>query len=63
MKNDAAKLLKQIVTIAALALVVSVGACRSKKENLNRPVENSNAAPAAQPVTPSAFDVVDSKVI
>lgn len=63
MKNDAAKLLKQIVTIAALALIVSVGACRSKKENLNKPADNSNAAPAAQPASPSAFDVVDSKVI
>jgi hypothetical protein len=63
MKNDAAKLLKQIVTIAALALVVSVGACRSKKENLNRPVDNGNAAAPVQPVSQSAFDVVDSKVI
>src|SRR3954470_2910322 len=63
MKNDTAKLLKQIVTIAALALFVSMGACRSKKENLNKPVENANASAPVQPVSQSAFDVVDSKVI
>src|ERR1051325_4811599 len=63
MKKDAAKILKQIVTIVALALIVGVGACRRKKENLNKPVENSNAAPTTQPVSQSACDVVDSKVI
>lgn len=63
MKNDTAKLLKQIATIAVLALFVSMMACRSKKENLNKPVDNANASAPVQPVSQSAFDVVDSKVI
>src|SRR5919199_1503467 len=63
MKNDTATLLKQIVTIVALVMFVGAVACRSKKENLNKPVDNSNASAPAQPVSQSAFDVVDSKVI
>lgn len=63
MKNDTAKLLKRIAVIAALALFVSFVACRSKKENLNKPADNSNASAPAQPTNPSAFDIVDSKVI
>ena len=63
MKNDTATLLKQLALMAALALFVSSAACRSTKENLNRPAENSNASAPAQPVSQSAFDVVDSKVI
>ena len=63
MKNDTATWLKQIAAIAALALFVGAAACRSKKENLNRPVDNANASAPVQPVSQSAFDVVDSKVI
>jgi hypothetical protein len=63
MKNDTAKRLKLIVAIITLMLFVSFAACRSTKQNLNKPPDNANAAPPAQPVSPSAFDVVDSKVI
>src|SRR2546423_15344416 len=63
MKNDTAKRLKLIVAIITLMLFVSFAACRSTKQNLNKPPDNANAAPPAQPVSQSAFDVVDSKVI
>src|SRR2546423_5383143 len=63
MKNDTAKRLKLIVAIITLMLFVSFAACRSTKQNLNKPPDNANAAPPVQPVNQSAFDVVDSKVI
>ena len=61
--NDTAKRLKLIVATITLMLFVSFAACRSTKQNLNKPPDNANAAPPAQPVSQSAFDVVDSKVI
>ena len=63
MKNDTAKRLKLIVAIITLMLFVSFAACRSTKQNLNKPPDNTNAAAPAQPVSQSAFDIVDSKVI
>src|SRR5437868_9053308 len=61
--NDTAKRLKLIVATITLMLFVSFAACRSTKQNLNKPPDNANAPPPAQPVSQSAFDIVDSKVI
>lgn len=58
MPNGRADNLKLVVV--AMMLVAAVAACKSTKQNLNKPVETSTTpAPASQ----SPFDVVDSKVI
>jgi decaheme cytochrome c component MtrC/MtrF-like protein len=48
--------------IAAVAFILFAGfwACRSTKQNLNKPIESP---PPTAPVSQSPFDVVDSKVI
>lgn len=53
--------LKLVILLAAIALFVSLLACRSTRQNLNKPAE-SPAAPATQ-VSQSPFDLVDSKLI
>lgn len=50
---------KRIVAVAFI-LFVGVCACRSTKQNLNKPIESP---PPAAPVSQSPFDIVDSKVI
>ena len=61
MRNETTKLLKLAVLAAAIMLLAI--ACRSTKQNLNKPVDNANTSAPVQPVSQSAFDVVDSKVI
>src|SRR5712692_10682597 len=53
--------LKRIIAVTAVILFVGLWACRSTKQNLNKPVES--ATPSAAPVSQSPFDIVDSKVI
>ncbi|MFY9556385.1 MAG: hypothetical protein WAV47_16855 [Blastocatellia bacterium] len=50
---------KRIVLVGAI-IVFGLWACKSTKQNLNKPVES---APAPAPVSQSPFDIVDSKVI
>src|SRR5438552_3373069 len=57
MRSETSKL---IISAVAVVLFVSLWACRSTKQNLNKPAEG--ASPPA-PVSQSPFDVVDSKVI
>jgi hypothetical protein len=52
---------KRIVVVVAFILFAGLGACRSTKQNLNKPPEG--ATPPAAPVSQSPFDIVDSKVI
>ena len=47
--------------VLGFILFVSLWACRSTKQNTNKPVEG--ATPPATPVSQSPFDIVDSKVI
>ena len=56
MKSDASKR----IVVVAFILLVGLWACRSTKQNLNKPIES---APPAPPVSQSPFEVVDSKVI
>ncbi len=58
MKSDAAK---RIVAAVAILVIAAVWACRSTKQNLNKPPESPPASVA--PASQSPFDVVDSKVI
>lgn len=53
--------LKRIIAVTAVILFVGLWACRSTKQNLNKPPES--AAPPPTPVSQSPFDIVDSKVI
>src|SRR2546425_8779537 len=48
------------IAAAAFILFACFGACRSTKQNLNKPIESP---PPTAPVSQSPFDVVDSKVI
>ncbi len=48
------------IVVAAFILFVGFCACRSTKQNLNKPIESP---PPATPVSQSPFDLVDSKVI
>lgn len=50
---------KRIVAVAFI-LAAGFAACRSTKQNLNKPIESS---PPAAPVSQSPFEVVDSKLI
>ncbi|HXU40080.1 MAG TPA: hypothetical protein VN937_27240 [Blastocatellia bacterium] len=50
---------KRIVTVAFI-LFAGFAACRSTKQNLNKPIESP---PPATPASQSPFEVVDSKVI
>ncbi|HEY3136565.1 MAG TPA: hypothetical protein VGL29_11105 [Blastocatellia bacterium] len=52
--------LTRVISLAAMICVIGLWACRSTKQNLNKPPENP---PAPAPVSQSPFDVVDSKVI
>jgi hypothetical protein len=50
---------KRIVVVAFI-IVAGFAACRSTKQNLNKPIDSP---PPAAPVSQSPFDVVDSKLI
>jgi len=65
MRNDTAQRLKRTIILATLLLFVGLMACRSTKENLNKPVDNSNATANSNSAstTQSPFEIVDSKVI
>src|SRR5437867_9318041 len=52
---------KRIVLTLAITLTAGLWACRSTKQNLNKPPE-SPATPAA-PVNQSPFDLIESKLI
>lgn len=52
---------KRIVVLLGILLVAGVMACKSTKQNLNKPPETP--APSPTPVSQSPFDLVDSKVI
>ena len=58
MANRVTKRLKLVVL--AVLLVAAVAACKSTKQNLNKPAET---APAPAPASQSPFEIVDSKVI
>src|SRR5690349_19149753 len=51
---------KRIIVFAAFILMACVWACRSTKQNLNKPIDN---APPSAPVSQSPFEIVDSKLI
>ena len=54
--------LKRLISIGAILFVCTalLWACKSTKQDINKPPEN---APPAQPASQSPFDLVDSKVI
>ena len=52
---------KRTIAAIGMVLIASIWACKSTKQNLNKPPENA-AAPTA-PVSQSPFDLVESKVV
>lgn len=58
MPNRVTKHLK--LAVLAIMIVAAVVACKSTKQNLNKPAET---APAPAPASQSPFEIVDSKVI